>query len=233
MLKGYVRVSTDKQEESPEAQREALQRYAEYHRESIEIFTDLAVSGKTPIEEREQGKRLSDGLKDGDTVVVTKLDRLFRSLADAAGIIPKWTERGIRMVILNMGGSAVDTMSSTGRLFLNMMCCVGQWEREAISERTRDVLRHIKKNGRARTNLRPFGFRLGDKRTLIVDPVEAQQLSEFMKLRHAGWSIENIVSEANMRGVLTPQGKPWGKSSMWRVLREEETRRKARAVSAR
>jgi DNA invertase Pin-like site-specific DNA recombinase len=234
VIKAYIRVSTDKQEESPAAQREAIVRFAQFSGapgvEECQFFQDLGVSGKIPVGDRPQGKLLSEGLQKGDTVVVTKLDRLFRSLADAAQTIAEWTEQGIRLVILNLGGTAVDTQSPTGLLFLHMMAAVGQWERGMIAERTRETMRHIKESGRARTTLRPFGYTLGPKRDLHRFLPEQEVLTTLLTEYALGRTIDDLVAWMADNGFKTPSGKAWGKASLWRTLRDEKDRRTARAA---
>jgi len=232
VIKAYVRVSTDNQEESPAAQKEAILRFAEYQKEGMPpvFFTDLGVSGKIPLAVRPSGDRLVAGLARGDTVVATKLDRLFRSMADAASTIPEWTAKGVRLVILNLGGTAVDTQSPTGLLFLHMMAAVGQWERGMIAERTREIMHHIKESGRARTTLRPFGYTLGPKRELHRFLPEQEILTTLLGMERIGRTIDDLVAWMADNGFKTPSGKTWGKASLWRTLRDEKARRMARTA---
>src|ERR1035438_1236004 len=72
-----------------------------------------------------------------DTVIVAKLDRLTRSVKDLALLLENFTRRGVGLVSV---AESLDTNTAAGRLVLNIMVSVSQWEREAIGERTRDAI---------------------------------------------------------------------------------------------
>src|SRR6202521_2239926 len=84
-------------------------------------------------------------------VIVAKLDRLTRSVKDLCELLERFECRGVALVSV---AESLDTGSAAGRLVLNIMAAVSQWEREAIGERTRDALRHKAKPGRACGQLR-------------------------------------------------------------------------------
>ncbi len=71
-----------------------------------------------------------------DTVIIAKLDRLTRSVKDLALLLERFTRRGVALVSV---AESLDTNTAAGRLVLNIMVSVSQWEREAIGERTRDA----------------------------------------------------------------------------------------------
>ena len=79
-----------------------------------------------------------------DTVIIAKLDRLTRSVADLAELLKRFERRGVSLVSV---ADSLDTRSAAGRLVLNIMVSVSQWEREAIGERTRDAMRHKRAKG--------------------------------------------------------------------------------------
>jgi DNA invertase Pin-like site-specific DNA recombinase len=78
-------------------------------------------------------------------IIIAKLDRLTRSVRDLGELLERFQKRGVALVSV---GESLDTGSAAGRLVLNVMASVSQWEREAIGERTRDALRHCATNGR-------------------------------------------------------------------------------------
>jgi site-specific DNA recombinase len=78
------------------------------------------------------------------TVIIAKLDRLTRSVKDLAELLERFTRRGVSLVSV---ADSLDTRSAAGRLVLNIMVSVSQWEREAIGERTRDAMHHKRANG--------------------------------------------------------------------------------------
>ncbi len=93
-------------------------------------------------------------------VIVAKLDRLTRSVKDLCELLERFERKGVALVSV---AESLDTGSAAGRLVLNIMAAVSQWEREAIGERTRDALRHKRSQGEQVGNI-AFGFRLSGRR---------------------------------------------------------------------
>ena len=79
-----------------------------------------------------------------DMVIIAKLDRLTRSVADLAELLKRFEKQRVSLVSV---ADSLDTSSAAGRLVLNIMVSVSQWEREAIGERTRDAMRHKRASG--------------------------------------------------------------------------------------
>jgi DNA invertase Pin-like site-specific DNA recombinase len=125
MKYGYARVSTVKQD--LEAQIQALEKEA-----CDKIYSEKFTGTKA---DREQFNNLLSILKEGDTLVVTKLDRFARSTIDAIKTVKELFERGVRIHILNMG-LVEDT--PTGRLVFNVMSAFAEFERDMIIERTQE-----------------------------------------------------------------------------------------------
>jgi hypothetical protein len=137
---GYVRVSTDEQAAdgvSLAAQEHKIRMYAElYGIELVEVVVDAGQSAKTL--DRPGLRRVLDLLRQRkvEGVIVAKLDRLTRSVADLNTLIDTFfCERAGRQ--LWSVADSIDTRTAAGRLVLNILGSVGQWERETIAERTR------------------------------------------------------------------------------------------------
>lgn len=135
MIFGYARVSTDDQ--NLDTQTDALQA-AGVER----IFADK-ISGAT--RQRPQLGQLLGQLRPGDVVVVAKYDRLARSLRDLLDIVEAIKERGGGFRSL---AEDIDTTTPAGRLVFHVFASIAQFERERISERTREGLEAAKKRGR-------------------------------------------------------------------------------------
>lgn len=123
MLVGYARVSTT--EQSPELQRDALQRA-----DCEEVFWE---SGSGAKADRPGLKKALDYMREGDVLVVWKLDRLGRSLKDLIEVVNGLQERGIGFKSLT---EQVDTTTSGGRLIFHIFGALAEFEREVIRERT-------------------------------------------------------------------------------------------------
>src|ERR1039457_1130479 len=170
---GYARVSTDKQADrgvSLEAQTEKIRAMAVVHgAELIDIIVDGWESAKSL--NRPGMARLLTLVDSGEVqaVIIAKLDRLTRSVKDLCTLLERFTRRGVTLISV---AESLDTGSAAGRLVLNIMTAVSQWEREAIGERTRDAMRHKRGNGERVGNI-SYGYRLSaDLRHLEPDPTE-------------------------------------------------------------
>ncbi len=145
---GYARVSTDQQDLT--AQREALVALGV---SSDRIYVDHGLSGTN--RDRPGLREALAACREGDTLVVTKLDRLARSLPDAREILDDLTRRAVK---LSLGGSIHDPTDPVGRLLFNMLAMVAEFEADLIRLRTREGMRVAKAKGRLRgkqTKLNP------------------------------------------------------------------------------
>jgi site-specific DNA recombinase len=141
-----------------------------------------------------------------DTVIIAKLDRLTRSVKDLAELLERFTRRGVSLVSV---ADSLDTRTAAGRLVLNIMVSVSQWEREAIGERTRDAMHHKRANGE-RVGTVPFGYRTAaDGLHLEADPAEQGILSRIRELKAAGHTTRQIADELNRQGFTTRRGTAW------------------------
>ena len=207
---GYVRVSTDKQADhgvSLEAQSEKVRAMAVVQGADLaEIIVDAGESAKSL--NRPGMERLMALVDSGavSTVIVAKLDRLTRSVKDLADLLERFSPRGVSLVSV---AESLDTGTAAGRLVLNIMTAVSQWEREAIGERTRDAMRHKRAKGERVGNV-PFGFRpAGDGLRLEEEPAEQNILSRIRELKAAGRTTREIADELNRQGFTTRRGTAW------------------------
>lgn len=137
----YLRVST--KDQTTEQQLRQIDE-AGYRVDRDRVFVEHGVSGKVPALQREQFQRLNDRLHEGDTVVVTKLDRLGRDTLDVITTIDRLTARGVVVSILGLG---VLDKSPQSRLTLTMLAAISEFERGLISERTKAKLAQKKADG--------------------------------------------------------------------------------------
>lgn len=222
---GYVRVSSEQQAEegvSLEAQRCRLRAYAvAMDLELVAIDEDAGVSGKSisarPGLLRALG-RLEAGEADG--LLVVKLDRLTRSVRDLGDLVERYFST--RFSLLSVS-DAIDTRTASGRLILNVLTSVAQWEREATGERTRFALAHLQSQG-----VLVGGVALGVRRTDVVDcdgrhvvvrdEVEAQTVARIRELRGQGHSLRAIAFSLGVEGHATKRGGRWAATTIKKVL---------------
>jgi site-specific DNA recombinase len=215
---GYARVSTDKQADSGvslEAQQEKLRAMAVVQGATLmDVIVDAGESAKTldrPGMERLLA--LVDARK-VDVVIIAKLDRLTRSVKDLALLLERFTRRGVALVSV---AESLDTNTAAGRLVLNIMVSVSQWEREAIGERTRDAMAHMKTTRQVYSPT-PYGFqRDGD--TLAAADDELGTVQQIREWHSAGWTLRKIAGELNRLGVATKNGgAAWYASTVRRIV---------------
>ena len=137
---GYARVSTDQQDLT--AQRDGLQALGV---QAERIYVDHGLTGTN--RERPGLHQALAACRAGDTLVVTKLDRLARSLPDARAIADELTQREVK---LNLGGSVHDPTDPVGRLLFNVLAMVAEFESDLIRMRTREGMKVAKAKGRLR-----------------------------------------------------------------------------------
>ena len=164
---GYARVSTDQQDLT--AQRDGLQALGV---SAERIYVDHGLTGTN--RERPGLHQALAACRGGDTLVVTKLDRLARSLPDARAIADELTERSVK---LNLGGSVHDPTDPVGRLLFNVLAMVAEFESDLIRMRTREGMKVAKAKGRLRGK---------------QPKLSAKQEAHLVTLYHAG---EHTVSE--------------------------------------
>ncbi|HNW48067.1 MAG TPA: recombinase family protein, partial [Thermotogota bacterium] len=185
---GYVRVSTDEQAKSGlglEAQIAKIKAYAElFDIELTEIIMDEGISGKTL--ERDGLKRAIKMLKEkkAEGMVIAKLDRLTRNVADLGTLVSTVFDKAELYSV----SEQINTKNAAGRLVLNVLVSVAQWERETICERTKDALQAKKARGEKTGGNIPFGFNVINGK---LDRNEEEQaiISEIKSLKNKGLSL--------------------------------------------
>jgi len=136
MLVGYARTSTADQRAGLDAQ------VAELKAVGVE---ELFVEQVSSVQRREKLEKALDFIRKGDTLIVTKLDRLARSIPDLIRIIGALEEKQATLRIMAMN---LDTNTPTGRLLLNLVGSVAQFEREIMLERQREGVARAKTEGK-------------------------------------------------------------------------------------
>lgn len=219
----YIRVSTEEQAEtgvSLDAQRRKLELYAELHDlELVSIEVDAGLSAKTlrrPGLQRALG-RLDAGEATG--LLVCKLDRLTRSVRDMGELVERYFAS--RFDLLSVA-DAIDTRSAGGRLVLNVLVSVAQWEREANGERTSAALQHLRAQGVAMGRA-PYGFRYSEpdesgRRRLVEVEGEIEAIGRMQRLSAVGLSYAAVAAVLNDDSVPTKLGGTWKANTVRRIL---------------
>jgi site-specific DNA recombinase len=204
----YTRVSTDQGLEqefnSLDAQREAAQAYIKSQAHEgwkliRDHYDDGGYSGGSM--DRPALKKLLADIQERriDTVVVYKVDRLTRSLADFAKLVELFDAHGVSFVSVTQ---SFNTTTSMGRLTLNVLLSFAQFEREVTGERIRDKIAASKKKGIWVGGVVPLGYEVKDKK-LIVDEVEAATVRTVFESYLALGSLPALQRELRAQGIVT------------------------------
>ena len=221
---GYVRVSTEDQARegvSLAAQEERIRAFAfATGRELAEVVVDAGESAKSL--KRPGLTRILNELRDGEieAVVVLKLDRLTRSVRDLADLLEAFQKNDAALVSVS---ESLDTSTASGRLMLNLLASVSQWEREAIGERTSFALAHKRTQGLVYGPI-PFGYcRDGDK--LVGVPTELAALTTLRAMRANGTPLRACGAWLVSQGILPRRGgRIWHARSIQHLLESRMNR---------
>jgi DNA invertase Pin-like site-specific DNA recombinase len=184
---GYGRVST--KEQTTENQRREI----EAAKHAIDYwYADEGVSGKVPAMQRPEFAKMLGQIRDGETLVVTKLDRLGRDAQDVGATIKQLAARNIKVIVLQLG--ELDLTSAAGKLMLTMLAAVAEMERDLLVERTQSGLARAKAEGKT----------LG--RPVSTTP---EQRAAIVKRHQAKESISSLareyrISRASVMRIVTP-----------------------------
>jgi DNA invertase Pin-like site-specific DNA recombinase len=182
VLVGYARTSTTEQRAGLEAQLRELKSTG-----CAKIFKEQVSS----IGERAQLGAALEYVREGDTLVVTKLDRLARSARGLGELVDTLQGKGVALRILNFGGGQVDTRGAAGRLMLNVFAAFAQFELEIMKERQREGIADAKAAGRYK----------GRK------PTARAKASDAVKLFQQGKRVSEVAKSLNI-----------GRASVYRAL---------------
>jgi site-specific DNA recombinase len=187
---GYVRVSSEEQADSGlglEAQRQRIVAFCELKGvRLVEVYEDAGVSGGKPLSSRPSGSRLLYAARRGKVVVVVaKLDRLFRSVADAASVIADFDKKGIELVAIAEG---FDMPDPYGRAMAQMASVFAELERAMIRERTRSAMDFKRSRGELISGHAPFGWEFGPDGYLVANLREQAIIALMRRFRAEGLS---------------------------------------------
>jgi len=222
---GYVRVSSEEQAESGlglEAQRQRIIAFCELKEIRLaEVYEDAGVSGGKPLASRPAGSRLLSAARRGKVVViVAKLDRLFRSVADAANVIADFDKKGIELIAIAEG---FDMTTPYGRAMAQMASVFAELERAMIRERTRSAMSVKRSRGERISGHAPFGWDFGPDDRLVANAREQAIIAQIRRLRADGLSYRAIAARLDGEGILPKRGRRWIHTAVKSILARNTT----------
>ena len=216
---GYIRLSVRESDEgtSLESQRSAIQAYADAHGEAVEFLTDDGFSGrstKRPAYQELRRRLAEPGLS---AIVCRSVDRLGRNLKEFLVLVDEAAEHGIFVVAT---ASSIDTSTSAGKMFTQLLGIFAEAESSAIGERQVYSQRERRKQGRS-IGVASYGYQSQDTGSgsfkVIVDQ-QAQVIITAAEAVLAGGSIYSAARAMNSAGETTSRGNPWSGISLRRLL---------------
>jgi DNA invertase Pin-like site-specific DNA recombinase len=228
MILGYCRVSDPSQagpdKTSMDSQETTIHGFAQmrgHTKFDVQIFRDAGVSGALKFKSRPGGDDLMKLVKPGDTVVASKLDRMFRSSVDALTVAEEFKAAGIHLVLLDLGTEPI-TGGGIAHFVFTMLAAVANMERERIKERCGEGRKAKRAKGGAIAHA-PFGYRKVGERasaTLLRDERE-QAIIAFAKAREKTHTLRQISAELSEAGYLSRTGKPFHAFAISNILEQE------------
>jgi site-specific DNA recombinase len=213
----YCRVSTTEQADSGlglEAQQQRCLGYCQANGWTVDgTFIDAGVSAST-LNRPELDKAIA-ALVPGSVLVVLKLDRLTRSVADLAPLSDRIAKVGAEWASVQ---EKFDTSSATGRLMLRLILELSQWEREIIGERTSAALQQ-KRARKERLGTTPLGFKTLEDGKVVIDPVGQETIRRIRELRIMGLSLRQIAKVLASEGHQTARGGKWEAMTVSKLLK--------------
>lgn len=180
---GYARTSTLDQHAGLEGQERDLL-CAGCDKLFIEQVSSVDVARRLALEQA------LEYVREGDTLVVTKLDRLARSVSHLVSLLDRLDKRGVRLLILDMG---VDTGTPTGKLMLTILGGVAEFEREIMLERQREGIAKAKADGKYRGRVPTARAKADEIKSLHRAGVGASEIARRLKIGRA--SVYRILQE--------------------------------------
>lgn len=182
MLIGYARTSTLEQKAGLEAQRDSLKRIG------CERVWEEQTSSVGP---RGGLRAAVDYAREGDVVVVTKLDRLARSVRNLGEIVEELESKGVGLRVLDLG---LDTTNATGKLMLNVLGAVAQFEREMMLERQREGIAKAKADGKYQGRQPTARLKQPEVLKLIASGMPKREVAKALKISER--SVYRLLADA-------------------------------------
>lgn len=195
---GYGRHSTSKQALTREVQEFRTYDYWERNLKSrgvkwLGFYYDEATTGSMPFSERPHGRTVFASARPGDHIVVTKLDRSFRSIRDGLSVMDQFSRRQVAFHSLDL---MIDTTTPLGKFFRTVLLAVAELERDFTSERVKDIIAMRRREGKPHGKACPVGWKIvgsGTSRVYRVDEDERKMVTEMAMARVSGMSYDDIA----------------------------------------
>jgi len=231
---GYARVSTTEQADEGVSLDAQAARIAEWCQRSghsePRIETDAGLSGKRADNRPALQRALEAVCRQRGILVVYSLSRLCRSTRDALDIAERIKRAGAHLVSIT---EAIDTTTAMGAFFFTVMAALGELERRLIGERTKEALRHKRRQGQKLGGLAPYGYRAIDsgirapdgRPVIALEPAhdEKHVIDSIRAMRESGLPYRAIAERLNEQAAPTRTGVAWCGKVIRDILQRKES----------
>lgn len=213
---GYIRISTDRQDESKEVQEKRIREYCTFQNlEIVQLLVDENVSGFKEIYKRPAGAIL-ENLKGVKNIIAIKPDRLFRNVKDALTVVDEWNNDGVVLHLVDVGGVSLSTKTAVGRLMFTTIIAFAEFERNITGERTKAVLGNKKSTGKAYCGS-ILGYDNVDGK--MVPNKEELEIIEIIKTNAKEMSPAKVAEGLNSWGYTAKKGGKFFPSTIQNILK--------------
>jgi site-specific DNA recombinase len=223
----YLRVSTTKQVDegvSLGAQEAKARAWAASRGLEVRVFVDAGISGKKASNRPGLQAAIKAACQAKAPLVFYSLSRLARSTGDAISIAKRLERAGANFVSLS---EQIDTSTAAGSMVFRMLAVLAEFERDLASERTKEALGHLRRQGRRVSGRIPFGFDCKG-RDLVENGKEQRAIAVIRGLRESGLSLRGIARELASKGIKTKTGGTvWAAKVVAFTVRRDELMRRA------
>ena len=220
VIRSYLRVSRESQSNSGlgiEAQRSAISAYVKAHYAGAEVveYSDMGVSGATPLYKRQGLSTLIEELNADDVVIAYDNSRFARDIMVSLSVETEVNRKGA--VLIATTGSNGDSPEDV--LMRRILNSFSEFERKKINERTKRALAEKKSQGFILGNA-PYGMKISDDRRSFVEINEEQQVIKIVKdLRSTGNTWEKVAGNLNSMGYTNRRGNKWNTNRCSRTFK--------------
>ena len=218
---GYVRVSTEEQARlgvSLEAQKARITAWAKANEaELLAIHADEGVSGYRLSNRPGLLAALDQACREKCALAVYSLSRMARNTREALEVADRLDRCGADLVSLS---EKIDTTSAAGKMIFRLLAVLNEFERDLISERTRNAMQYARSQNRCVGHI-PYGYNKEDE-LLVENETEQQTIRLMIQVRESGLSFRKIGDLLEKRGIKSKKGGNWHPKVIRNILRSAE-----------
>lgn len=218
----YARVSTTGQMQDGVSQKMQVDRIAAWcvanAHELRATYVETGSGGRADNRPELQ-KCMAAVCKEGGIICCYSLSRLSRSVRDTLALTEKLDKAGAHLASLS---ESLDTSTATGRLIFRLLSSLSEFERDALAEKTRDALGHMRRNNRRISAKIPFGYTLADDgTTLLPNAGEQEAIARMMKRRASGMTLAAIAKTLETE-IATREGGRWLPKTVSNIINRQQ-----------